>query len=153
MDNHQKKIGTLILLGFFSLFPFISYAAINPSPFPFDRGQLSGWWGESYNTDLACGPQNLKTTMEVTPDGKRLNMRFDRKWKTELGETEQAGATIISATSHTLTIRYDGETRLKRSGQPVEWELVIVAPGVYRWRETDWALGEVNSVVGIRCSQ
>jgi hypothetical protein len=90
--------------------------------------------------------------MQVGVDGKRLEMRFDRKWKTELGETDHFGATIVSATTRTLVIRYDGETRLKRSGKPVEWELAVVAPGVYRWRETEWRPGEVNTVVGIRCS-
>lgn len=130
-----------------------SLAATNPSPFSFDRSQLSGWWGESYNTDLACGPENLKSTMEISSDGKRLKMRFDRRWKTELGETDHVGAAIISATARTLVIQYDNETRRKLSGKPVEWELAIVAPGVYRWRETEWKQGEVNTVVGIRCSK
>jgi len=100
-------------------------AAADTPPIPFDPSQLAGWWGESYNTDVACGPQNLRSTMQVGVDGKRLEMRFDRKWKTELGETDHFGATIVSATTRTLVIRYDGETRLKRSGKPVEWELAI----------------------------
>ena len=129
----------------------VSLAATDPKPMSFDRAQLSGWWGESFNTDLACDPENLKTTMEISSDGKRLEMRFDRRWKTELGEKDHFGATIISATSRTLTIQYDKETRKKTSGKPVEWELAIVAPGVYRWRETEWKPGEVNTVVGIRC--
>jgi hypothetical protein len=129
-----------------------SWAATDPSPFPFDPAQLSGWWAESYNTDLACGSKNLHTTMQVDPSSKRLEMKFDRKWKTELGEREHFGATIISATNRTLIIQYDGESRLKRSGKPVEWELAIVAPGVYRWRETEWQAGAVNTVVGVRCS-
>jgi hypothetical protein len=90
--------------------------------------------------------------MAVSADGKRLEMQFDRKWKTELGETDHFGASIVAASSRTLVIRYDGETRLKRSGKPVEWELAIVAAGIYRWRETEWTPGEVNTVVGIRCS-
>ena len=130
-----------------------TFAVAKPTPFPFDRSQLSGWWGESYNTDLTCGPQNLKTTMEISPDGKRLKMRFDRKWKTELGEMDQSESTITSATKRTLVIQHDGETRLKKSGKPVEWELSIVASGFYRWRETEWKSGEVNTVVGIQCSQ
>lgn len=50
-------------------------------------------------------------------------------------------------------MRYDNETRLNANGKLVEWQLIIVAPGVYlRWRETDWPEGKVNGVVGIRCS-
>ena len=126
-------------------------AATDLTPFPFDPAQLAGWWAESYNTDTTCGPQNLRTTMQVDPVAKRLEMRFDRMWKTELGERDRFGARILSATARSLVIQYDGETRKKRSGEPVEWELSIVAPGVYRWRETEWRAGEVNTVVGIRC--
>lgn len=141
-----KKIALALLTA-----SIVSFAAADPKLMSFDRAQLSGWWGESYNTDLACGSENLKTTMEISSDGKRLEMRFDRRWKTELGETDHFGATIVAATSRTLTIQYDNETRKKASGKPVEWELAIVAPGVYRWRETEWKSGEVNTVVGIRC--
>ena len=141
------------VLLFLPLATTAALAASDPSPLPFDSQQLSGWWGESYNTDLACAPQNLKTTMRVDTTFKRLELRFDRKWKTELGESEGFGATILSATTHTLVIRYDNESRKKPDGRPVEWELAIVAPGVYRWRETSWPAGEVNTVVGIRCSQ
>ena len=145
---HMKKLALSLLV-----FSTVAFASTDPNPFSFDRSQLSGWWGESYNTDLACSPENLKSTMEVSPNGKRIEMRFDRHWKTELGEADRYGADIISATSRTLVIRYDNETRKKSSGKPVEWELAIVAPGVYRWRETEWKPGQVNTVVGIRCSQ
>jgi hypothetical protein len=65
---------------------------------------------------------------------------------------EKFSATILSSTQRTLVIRYDGERRLKRNGEPIEWELSIAAPGVYRWRETGWEPARVNTVVGIRCS-
>ncbi|MCU0869107.1 MAG: hypothetical protein MUF30_05790 [Burkholderiales bacterium] len=119
----------------------------------FSPDQLSGWWAESYNTDVACGPQNLRAKHEFSADGKRLVIRFDRKWTTELGEMEKVEAIIVGSSDRTITIRYDGETRRKDSGALQEWELTIVAPGVYRWRETDWPVGEVNTVVGIRCSE
>ncbi len=45
----------------------------------------------------------------------------------------------------------DNEQRVTMAGKPVEWELSVVAPGIYRWRATDWQRHEVNSVVGIRC--
>ena len=131
----------------------LSQAAVGQPALQFDAKQLSGWWAESYNTDVTCGPQNLRVRHEFSADGRRLLLRFDRKWKTELGETEKFEATVVSSTERTLTIRYDAETRKKRNGQPVEWELSIVAPGVYRWRETEWRAGEVNTVVGLRCPE
>jgi hypothetical protein len=85
-------------------------------------------------------------------DGKRLDIVFDRQWKTELGTTDHIGAAILSSTARTLVIRYDNETRKKQDGRPVEWELSMAAPGVYRWRETEWEPDKVNTVVGIRCA-
>lgn len=120
---------------------------------PFDRQQLAGWWAESYSSEPVCSKDNLKTTMEISPDGKRLEMRFDRKWKTELGEKDSTGATIVSATNRSLTIQYDGETRKTESGATQTWELIMVAPQLYRWRETGWEPGKVNIVVGVRCSK
>ena len=128
-------------------------ASTEPTPLAFDPKQLSGWWAESHSTDLTSGFQNLRSTMKVDPVAKRLEMQFDRKWKTELGETDRHGAKIIAATARTLVIQYDNESRRKRNGQVVEWELSMVAPGVYRWRETEWPAGVVNTVVGIRCSE
>lgn len=128
-------------------------AATDPQPLTFDPKQLSGWWAESYNTDITCGPQNLRTTMKVDLATKRLEMQFDRKWKTELGEKDRSSARIVSSTARTLVIQYENETRRKRNGQLMEWELSVVSPGVYRWRETEWPVGAVNSVVGIRCAE
>lgn len=119
----------------------------------FDMKQLSGWWAESYNTDVTCGAQNLKVKHEFSADGKRLYLRFDRKWQTELGETDHTEATVLSSTERTLVIQYDGESRYRPDGKLQEWELSIVAPGVYRWRETSWPAGDVNTVVGVRCSE
>ena len=132
-----------------------SFAATDLAPFPFDPAQLAGSWAESYDTGVACRPENVKSTLALSAGGKRLEIHLDRKTKTELGggETDQIGASVLWATQRTIVIRYDGEARKKKSGQPVEWELAIVAPGVYRWRETEWRAGAVNTVVGIRCSR
>jgi hypothetical protein len=59
---------------------------------------------------------------------------------------------VVAETERSLTLRYDNETRQDAHGKLVEWQLIIVAPGVYRWRQTDWPEGKVNGVVGIRCS-
>lgn len=141
---------------FVSAFAFllssVTYAAASPASFPFDSNQLAGLWAESYNTEPACAPGNLKMRMQLSRDGKILDITYDRKWKTALGETEGSRATVLSAGPASLVIQYEGERRLKQSGRPLEWELTVVAPGVYRWRETDWEPGRVNTVVGVRCS-
>lgn len=122
--------------------------------FPFNAEQLTGDWAESYNNKLACSPDNLHFKMELNPKGKKLNILLDRMWKLDNGEnTDRYSAAIISATDRTLVIRYDNETRTRQDGSLVEWELSMVAPNIYRWRETGWGEDEVNSVVGIKCSK
>jgi hypothetical protein len=144
---------SILLLSALAAVASTALAVTDPKAAVFDPKQLSGWWAESYNTESACGPQNVRSTMEVDLKAQRLQMRFDRKWKTELGETDHFSAKIVSSTARTLVIQYDNETRRRRNGELVEWELAMVAPGVYRWRETEWRPGDVNTVVGIRCTE
>lgn len=149
---HLKPLMAAVLAAGLSTTAAPSLARSDPAPFPFDAAQLSGWWAESYNTNLACGPDNLRTTLQVDPVARRLEMKFDRQWQTALGPADHVGAKIVYASRRTLIIQYDHEKRLKKTGQPVEWELAVVAPGVYRWRDTEWQPGDVNTVVGIRCT-
>lgn len=129
-----------------------STVSVQPESLAFSVSHLSGWWGESFSSQPACDPANLRTRQVFSADGKRLQFVFDRPWRTELGLLTQVGASIISSTERTIVIRYDNESRRKHDGQPVEWELSIAAPGVYRWRETQWKPDEVNTVVGVRCT-
>ena len=127
-------------------------AAVAAPPTPFDAAQLSGSWSDSANTSSVCEEARHFTRMQLSDDHQRLAIFSDRTWKSKLGETNRFAATVVAETEHSLTLRYDNETRLNAAGKLVEWQLIIVAPGVYRWRETGWPEGKVNGVVGIRCS-
>ena len=127
-------------------------AAVSAAPTPFDAAQLSGSWSDSVNTNSVCEEARHFTRMQLSDDHRRLAIFNDRTWKSKLGETNRFAATVVAETEHSLTLRYDNETRLNAAGKLVEWQLIIVAPGVYRWRETGWPEGKVNGVVGIRCS-
>ena len=127
-------------------------AAIAATPTPFDAAQLSGSWSDSVNTSSVCEEARHFTRMQLSDDHARPAIFNDRTWKSKLGETNRFAATVVAETERSLTLRYDNETRLNANGKLVEWQLIIVAPGVYRWRETDWPEGKVNGVVGIRCS-
>lgn len=130
----------------------LAQAALGPAAFPFDPAQLAGSWSENASNEVACAPGNLRMRFSFDIPRQRLEFRLDRLRK--LGDREAAdrySAQILSATANALTIRYDNEQRITHAGRPVEWELTVVAPGIYRWRATDWAQHEVNTVVGIRC--
>lgn len=81
-----------------------------------------------------------------------MTVKLNRIHPTEIGDKDEVAATIIESTETTLTIAYDGETRRRDDGGLVQWQLAVVAPGAYRWRETSWSPQGVNVVVGIKCS-
>jgi hypothetical protein len=122
--------------------------------FPFDFTQLAGAWVDNFSTEAACSMKNPRFRFEFSLDKKHLTIVFDRKTDNSLGANkDRFEASVTAATNQTLVIRYDGETRLNNLGKLIEWELAVVAPGIYRWRATDWKTGQVNTVVGIRCSE
>ncbi len=131
-----------------------AFGAIEPAPFPFDVKQLSGVWADSMDTEPACAMKNGHFRYEFSSDRKRLSIKFDREIDSATtGKISQIDATVLSATARTITFRYDGEQRMNSLGKPVEWQLAMVAPGVYRWHAIDWRPGQVNTVVGIQCSE
>jgi hypothetical protein len=40
---------------------------------------------------------------------------------------------------------------MRSDGALIQWQLAMVAPGAYRWRDLSWSDRDVNVVVGIRC--
>ena len=129
----------------------LSAAAVAAPPV-FDDDQLSGSWSVSVNANATCSGERRLTRMQLSDDHRRLAIFNDRTWTSKLGVTNHFAATVTAEAEHSLTLVYDNETRRNASGKLVEWQIVFVAPGVFRWRETSWAEGKVNGVVGIRCS-
>lgn len=136
-----------------SLFLISPSSEAETQKFYFDVSLLSGIWSESYSTSEVCSPTNRLMRMQFSNDRREFAILYDKKNMTSLGEMDRINASVISSTTSSVVIRYENESRLKISGKPMEWELSVVAPGVYRWRETDWPQDKVNVVVGIRCSQ
>lgn len=127
-------------------------AAAGAASANFDETQLAGSWSESVNTNSVCSGERRFTRMQLSDDRQRLAIFNNRTWSSKLGVTNHFAATVTAESEHSLTLVYDNETRRTASGKLVEWELIFVAPGVFRWRETSWPDGKVNGVVGVRCS-
>ena len=127
-------------------------AAASAAPLAFDETQLSGSWAESVNTNSVCDGTRRFSRMQLSDDRQKLAIFNDRTWASKLGETNRFAATVLADTERSLTLRYDNETRRTADGKLVEWQLIFIAPGVFRWRETDWPEGKVNGVVGVRCT-
>jgi len=127
-------------------------APAQPDGLKFTAAQLAGSWAESTNTRQVCTNNEVRYRFEFAPDGQRLTVKLNRIHPTEIGEKDEITATIIEATETTLTLTYEGETRRREDGSLVQWQLLVVAPGVYRWRETSWQPQSVNVIVGVKCS-
>jgi hypothetical protein len=127
-------------------------APVQPAGLKFAVAQLSGSWAESINTGPVCTNNEVRYRFEFAPDGRRVLVRLNRIHPTEIGDKDEIAATIIESTETTLTIAYGSETRRKEDGSLVQWQLAVVAPGTYRWRETSWPQQAVNVVVGVKCS-
>lgn len=138
----------------------VGCASVPPQPKPqlqpqglnFVLDQLAGSWAESSSSKSVCTDDEVRYRFEFAPDGKKLTVRLNRIHSTEIGDRDEIAASIIESSEHSLTIAYDGESRLHPDGTPLQWQLVVVAPGVYRWRETTWPAEGVNVVVGVRCT-
>lgn len=122
------------------------------APVEFDRALLAGTWADSDSTAPACARNNLHYTLELSADGKTLVFKLDRKWRIATGaQVEQYSATVLDVAPQMLTIRYNADIGPLPADYPAKWEMAFVAPGVYRWRATEWRGGEVNTIVGVRC--
>jgi hypothetical protein len=132
---------------------WVGYASASSraSDLAFDTAQLAGSWVESVSVWPVCRDDPVRFRFEFAPDGKSLKVRLSRTHQTQIGSRDVVEASIVEATPFSLTISYVGETRKRADGTPQQWQLIVVAPGVYRWRETSWAAHVVNSTVGIRC--
>ena len=127
-----------------------AFAAIEPTPFPFDVNQLSGVWADSVDTEPACAMKNGHFRYEFSSDRKRLAIQFDREIDSgAAGKVSHIDATVLAATARTITFRYDGEQRMNSLGKPIEWQLAMVAPGVLG-RALEMLLHHVGAGTGRR---
>ena len=129
-----------------------SLSLVQPQGLEFQVHQLSGSWAETSGTAPICTNNEIRYRFEFTQDPTKLTIRLNRLHPTEIGELDKINAIITASTASTLTFQYQGETRRREDGKLLEWQLVLVSPGIYRWRETSWPPQGVNVVVGVKCS-
>ena len=91
---------------------------------------------------------------EINPEGNTLTFFLDRKWRVVTGEdVDHFTANIVQSNSRAMIIQYNWDRSKTPKDYPLVWELVVIAPGLYRWRSPEWPEGQVNSVVGVRCEE
>lgn len=119
----------------------------------FDRSMLNGLWAESTDYQFGCRPDNLHQQLELSPDGKTLTFKNDRKWKLGTGiEAVEYSASVVRSTRNMLVIKYPPAFgNLPEEFR--EWEMRFIGPGTYLWRATSWPENRFNTVIGVRCKQ
>lgn len=119
----------------------------------FDPAQLAGTWADNMSEVPACITITNHFKYVFDDEKNQLKIIYNKPIKTQaFGETNIFTARILHASTNSIIIRYDGEKRLNEKLQPLEWQLTMVAPDVFRWRATNMADSRVNNVIGIRCS-
>jgi len=120
----------------------------------FNRSQLSRLWVTSADTKIACSPEKSRSRYKLSNDGKTLLIKLDRKSKLNSGKiVSQFSASVVRSSRRSLFITYNLDAGKFPADYPKMWEMVFVTPGVFRWRASNWPKGQVNPVVGIRCSK
>ncbi len=118
----------------------------------FDSKLLAGSWSESTDTNPVCAPENLRVRFDVNPEANLLTFLLDRKWRVVTGdEVDRFTANIVQSNNRVMIIQYNWDRSKTPKDYPLVWELVVIAPGLYRWRSPEWPEGQVNNVVGVRC--
>lgn len=141
----MRSLATLLVAGTMS-------HGVAATSFEFDHSLLAGTWADSDSTAPVCAKNNLHYKLELSADGKTLVFKLDRKWKIATGaHVEQYSATVIDVEPQMLTIRYNADIGPLPPDYPAKWEMAFVAPGIYRWRATEWRGGQVSTIVGVRC--
>jgi len=115
---------------------------------------LAGYWDEGHQDemDLLCAPgrsllrhQFSKNLTEVKWIHESEIQIYDDSF------VKESIYNIEYASNALLALSLQGEKRLNSSGDPYIWELVMVNPGMYRWRSSDWPVGRYNKIWGKRC--
>ena len=116
---------------------------------------LEGWWDEGNQRDMPtfCNPDRNLHRHLFSNDGKTVTWEFERaKTRLDGSETKSYRYGIRSATSVSIVLELEGETRKDEQGQLLVWELVVVdQAGIFRWRATTFPPGVYNAVWGRRC--
>lgn len=144
-----KLIGTFILL--VALLVVVVLWRLRPVPHERASGEdlvsvLTGRWDWT-TRDHPC-----------TDGGHVIAFSEDRKVMT-ITQVEPDSATgvrtmttydIIEEAPSIITGAIRGETRMTTAGVPAVWELILIGPGSYTWRRTDWSRWS-STVTIVRC--
>lgn len=96
---------------------------------------LPGNWGWEGTDECATSPAVLRFSSH------RQRMHIVHTPVREDGTREprkEANYTVTGQAGNVLSMTMDGEDRKDDQGRLVAWDLVVLDPGTYCWRRSDW---------------
>lgn len=115
---------------------------------------LAGTWQENWDRADVCTEASASFTVRLDRKANTISFDYDKPMQGYDGKMRtQLFWYVREYRPKSLVLALDGETRKGSNGLPLEWEMIFVGHGLYRWRATEWPHREVNRVVGVKCSE
>ena len=107
---------------------------------------VTGTWGfEKEGASCEDNPH----TIEFSADGQFMFLRYSRSVDGEPPPITKYE--LLGEGPGFMRMAMEGETRTTDEGQPVKWDMVLLAPDSYCWHRTDWQEGGCTQPAS-RCS-
>lgn len=129
----------------------LSLGAQEASAEEFDRALLAGRWGELFGSEQPSCHDAIIFQHELSKDGSELTTHFIRNWPlAELSGNQYSVERyrVLSTTKNTITFERSDKTD---ENSPKVWELIFVAPDMYKIRADGWETDEGDFVRRKRC--
>lgn len=113
------------------------------------RSLVPGTWAWMSDEN---GCEGKTQTFEISDDGTRMTILHKEPFEGPDGSMRSETQYVVEASSPTVlnTFIVD-EHRLTDSGEPVKWDLVVVARNQLAWHRTDWQDGALTDAL-MRCA-
>ena len=85
--------------------------------------------------DFTC--ETNPHTIRLSEDGRRLTFSYPHPIVEETGRKESVYE-VLGHGQHVIRLFLESETRTDEAGELVEWDLIMVSPDGYVWRQSDW---------------
>lgn len=96
--------------------------------------EIQGTWGWAEG-EFTC--ETNPHTIGLSEDGRWLTFTYPHPIVEETGRKESVYE-VLGHGEHVIQLFLTSETRRDSSGALVEWDLIMLSPDEYVWRQSDW---------------
>ena len=96
--------------------------------------EIQGTWGW-VDGQFTC--ETNPHTIRLSEDGRWLTFTYPRPIVEETGRKESVYE-VLGHGDYVIRLFLTSETRRDEAGELVEWDLIMLSPDEYVWRQSDW---------------